>query len=64
MVSAVALADGAIAVCVEPMRSLCVDASASPISRSATDDVVGLIENLESLPDASIIVETLFKGVE
>ena len=42
----------------------CVDSCASPVSRSAVDEVVDLIANLESLPDASVIVETLFKGME
>jgi len=41
----------------------CVDASASPVSRAAVDEVVGLVANLESLPDASVIVETLFEGM-
>lgn len=41
----------------------CVDACALPVSRSAVDEVVGLVEDLESLPDASVIVETLFKGM-
>lgn len=42
---------------------LCVEASASPVSGSAVDSAVGMIANLESLPDASVIVETLFKGM-
>jgi len=42
----------------------CVEASASPVSRSAVHEVVGLVESLESLPDAGVIVETLFEGME
>ena len=30
----------------------------------AVDEVVGLIADLEAVPDASVIVETLFKGME
>jgi 2-methylcitrate dehydratase PrpD len=41
----------------------CVEASSSPVSSAAVDDVVGLIANLESLPDANIVVETLFKAM-
>jgi 2-methylcitrate dehydratase PrpD len=42
----------------------CAEASASPVSRAVVDEVVGLVANLESLPDAAVIVETLFKGME
>lgn len=42
----------------------CADASAVPISRSAIDCVVDLIANLESLPSADVIIETLVRGME
>ena len=41
----------------------CAEASASPVSQSVIDEVVGLVESLEVLPDAGVIVETLFKGM-
>lgn len=41
----------------------CVEASASPVAPSAVDEVVRLVENLETLPDAGVVVETLFQGM-
>ena len=41
----------------------CAQASASPISPLALDTVIDLIGNLEELPNASAIVETLFQGI-
>jgi 2-methylcitrate dehydratase PrpD len=41
----------------------CVAASASPVASAVVDEVVDMIANLESLRDASVINEALFKGM-
>jgi 2-methylcitrate dehydratase PrpD len=41
----------------------CVHASAAPVPLAVVDEVVALVANLETLPDAGVIVETLFQGM-
>ena len=41
----------------------CLEASAVAVPRSAADEVVAMIAELESVPDAGAILETLFEAM-